>query len=301
MTDLSLLAAKPSAGASTEAIQAHYDVGNDFYALWLDPTQTYSCALWTDDPQDSLEQAQLRKLDYLIGLAGARGKERVLDVGCGWGSTLRRLTQVHGVKSAHGVSLSPEQVRHIERTAGAGMSAELKDWRDLQLSEPVDAIISIGAFEHFARTDVTEARKRETYREFFERCHAWLKPGGCIGLQTISYENSTREEFSDFFREEIFPQSDLPTLTDIAASTERLFEVTELRSDRLHYARTTRSWLSKLRERRGEAVNQVGEAVVQRFERYLQLATIGFHIGSMGLVRVGLRRLERTRPVSLRS
>jgi cyclopropane-fatty-acyl-phospholipid synthase len=285
---------RPHSGASAEAIQAHYDVGNDFYSLWLDATRTYSCALW-DGEDDTLEAAQLRKLDYLIHLAGASQAEFVLDVGCGWGSCLRRLTEHHGVKSALGVSLSAEQVRYVEARANSNIQVQLNDWRVFEPERPIDAIVSIGAFEHFARTDVSTAEKRQTYREFFERCHAWLKPGACIGLQTITYENARREDFSDFFREKVFPESDLPTLTDITASSERLFEVTELRSDRMHYARTTREWLSRLRKNRAHATQLVDAETLSTFERYLQLACVGFHIGSMGLVRVGLRRIDSPR------
>jgi cyclopropane-fatty-acyl-phospholipid synthase len=290
------MTARVHAGASSEAIQAHYDVSNDFYSLWLDPTRTYSCALWDGD-DDTLEAAQLRKLDCLIKFAGASQADFVLDVGCGWGSGLRRLTAHHGVQAALGVSLSAEQVSHVQATATPGMQAVLSDWRDLELSHRVDAIVSIGAFEHFARTDVSVEEKRDTYRQFFSRCHAWLKPGGCIGLQTIIYENATRADFSDFFREKVFPESDLPTLTDITASTERLFEVTELRSDRHHYARSTREWLRRLRANRSKAVEFVGEEMVATYEKYLQLACVGFHIGSMGLVRVGLRRIDSPRYV----
>jgi len=294
MTPARNSAARVHAGASSEAIQAHYDVGNDFYSLWLDSTRTYSCALWAGD-DDTLDAAQLRKLDCLIQFAGAAQADLVLDVGCGWGSAMRRMTTQHGVKSALGISLSAEQVSYVEATATPAMRAVLRDWRDLELDQPVDAIISIGAFEHFARTDVSVEEKRDTYRQFFSRCHGWLKPGGRIGLQTITYENARREDFSDFFREQVFPESDLPTLTDITAATERLFEVTELRSDRQHYARTTREWLARLRANRKEAVDFVGEEMVARYEKYLQLACVGFHIGSMGLVRLGLRRIDSPR------
>ena len=91
-------------GASAEAIQAHYDTGNAFYRLWLDPTRTYSCALW--DEADALEEAQIDKLDYHIEQAQAAGTGQVLDIGCGWGSLLERLTTAHGVERAVGLTLS---------------------------------------------------------------------------------------------------------------------------------------------------------------------------------------------------
>src|SRR5262249_8376700 len=99
-------------GASTAAIQSHYDVGNQFYELWLDPTRSYSCALW-DGPDDSLETAQKRKLDYLVEGARAAGTGRVLDVGCGWGGLLHRLVRIHDVKRVTGLTLSQAQADHV--------------------------------------------------------------------------------------------------------------------------------------------------------------------------------------------
>src|SRR5438874_3944026 len=109
MTRVTPSAAPPAAsvGASAGAIQHHYDVGNPFYELWLDPTLTYSCARW--EPGDALEEAQIRKLDLIIGLGGASGKARVLDIGCGWGSCLDRLVRHHRVGEAVGLTMSRSQ------------------------------------------------------------------------------------------------------------------------------------------------------------------------------------------------
>ena len=92
-------------GASAESIQHHYDVGNKFYSLWLDESMTYSCGLWQDD-DDCLSAAQTRKIDYLISLSSAAGRERVLDIGCGWGSIMQRLVAEHGVEHVTGLTLS---------------------------------------------------------------------------------------------------------------------------------------------------------------------------------------------------
>src|SRR2546427_8685 len=101
-------------GASPEAIQYHYDIGNEFYRCWLDDSLTYSCALWeADAPLDALEQAQCRKLDFHVASARAKGAATVLDVGCGWGSLLRRLVEVHEVERAIGITLSPAQASLI--------------------------------------------------------------------------------------------------------------------------------------------------------------------------------------------
>lgn len=276
--------------ASAEAIQHHYDIGNNFYQLWLDPTSTYSSALWEED--DTLKSAQLRKIDFHINQARAKGAKRVLDVGCGWGSTLKRLVENHDVEYALGLTLSKAQADWIESLNQPKIDVNLTSWADYLPEEPFDAIISIGAFEHFAKLELSPAQKRECYRTFFQRCHEWLKPGGWISLQTIVYENSQKEDFSQFFAAEIFPESDLPHLAEIAQTTKGIFEIVALRNDREHYKHTLKAWLKNLKANRKEAVNMVGEEVVIRYEKYLNISIIGFHTGTMNLSRIAMRRLE---------
>ncbi|MFT3803423.1 MAG: class I SAM-dependent methyltransferase [Burkholderiaceae bacterium] len=277
-------------GASEKAIQFHYDIGNSFYSLWLDSSLTYSCALW--DGQDTLEAAQAAKIDYHIDKSGARGHQRVLDIGCGWGATLNRLVTSAGVASATGLTLSSQQAAFIAQKRWPGVDVRMESWSDHMPFAPYDAIISVGAFEHFAKLDQSPAEKIAGYRAFFQKCHDWLPPGGCLSLQTISYENSVREDFSSFFASQIFPESDLPRLSEIACASERLFEIVSLRNDRHQYARTSLEWRRRLLQRRAEAVALVGDEVVARYDRYLHLWAIGFHTGTMGLLRLQLRKLE---------
>lgn len=284
------------AGASREAIDHHYSFGNDFFRLWLDESLTYSGALWNepenpqDNPQDTLEEAQARKLDYHIAQAGAAGADRVLDVGCGWGSGLKRMTEVHGVKHATGLTLSEAQAEWIASQRWKNVEMRMESWADHTPVEPYDAIISIGAFEHFAKATLTPAGKIDAYREYFARCHQLLKPGRRMTLQTIAYGNISKENLSRFIEVDIFPESNLPSLTDIASASSGFFEIVCLRNDRQHYERTTKTWLERLKANRRVAAALVGEQGVVRYERYLSLFTIGFHIGSMHLLRITLRR-----------
>lgn len=278
-------------GASRTAIRYHYDVGEDFYRLWLDETLTYSCAFWESE-SDSLEAAQLRKLDYHAAQARVRGAERVLDIGCGWGSLIERLLTSHQVRHVTGLTLSATQQAHIQLKCSPGVEIAGESWIDHAPAARYQAIISIGAFEHFARPSQSEAEKLAGYRAFFQRCHDWLEPGGWFSLQTMSYENSRSEDFSEFFATSIFPESDLPRLSEIAAACDGLFEVVTLRNDRAHYARTLAEWRKRLRARRADAIARVGPEVVARYDQYLQLAMIGFHVGTMGLLRLGLRRID---------
>ena len=140
-------------GASPEAIRQHYDVSNDFYQLWLDPTLTYSGAMWEEG--DDLEAAQIRKIDYHIEQARAPGTGRVLEIGCGWGSTLRRLVNVHGVRKAIGLTLSQAQRDWLNNTLDdPRIEVRLENWFDHEPEAPYDAIISIAAFEAFAKYDL---------------------------------------------------------------------------------------------------------------------------------------------------
>ena len=285
-------------GASPEAIQSHYDVGNDFYQLWLDSSMSYSCALW-DGENDALEAAQLRKIDYHITQARAANRRRVLDIGCGWGAVLRRLTTVHGVEQAVGLTLSGEQEEWAAANANPRIEVHRESWVDHVPAAPYDAIISIGAFEHFARPDWTATRQIEAYRQFFSQCRDWLRPGGRLSLQTIAYGNLDREETRSspnrsFLLGEIFPETDLPTLSSILAACDGLFEIVTLRNDREDYERTCRVWFERLLKRRPEAVAAAGEAATARFIRYLKLSAILFNQGHTNLLRIAFRRLPES-------
>jgi cyclopropane-fatty-acyl-phospholipid synthase len=280
-------------GASAEAIQYHYSIGNDFYRLWLDKTITYSGALW--EAGDTLEMAQFRKLDYHLTQAGVRGGSRVLDIGCGWGSGLRRMVEEYGVARAVGLTLSQAQADYITAAHLPGVEVRVETWLDHAPAEPYDAIVSIGAFEHFAKPELTPEGKIEAYRAYFRRCHCLLNPGSRMTLQTIAYGNIGRDELSGFVEKDIFPESDLPTLADIARSSEGYFEIVALRNDRQDYERTNKAWLTSLRANRAEAVRLVGEQNVARYEKYLALFIIGFHTGTMHLLRITMRRNDKPR------
>ena len=278
-------------GTSARAIQHHYDIGNDFYRLWLDNlTTSYSAALWQDN--DTLESAQLRKINFHIDQAHANNTQRVLDIGCGWGGTLKQLIEHHNVQQAVGLTLSQKQAEWIQQFNHPQIHVHLSSWVDYVPDALFDAIISIGAFEHFATLDLSSTQKIECYRAFFQRCHEWLKPGCWLSLQTIVYDNYSNRNFSQFFSEEIFPESNLPYLAEIVKATERLFEVISIQNNREHYVRTLKSWRRRLKGNRQEATNLVGEDMVRKYEKYLGICMIGFHTGRMNLSRLSLRRID---------
>jgi len=266
------------------AVRHHYDVGNDFYGLWLDGSRTYSCAM-PDGDDDILDAAQERKLRFHLDAIGADRARSVLDVGCGWGSVLERLAAA-GVPWAVGLTLSEEQAAHVRSRDLPGVEVRLEDWRHHEPEVPVDGIVSIGAFEHFARPEDTTGEKVRLYREFFTRCRDWSTNDATLSLQTIAYGDMSRTDASAFMQQEIFPHADLPTLAEITAAAEGVYEIRSLRNDRLHYAWTCEQWVRRLRARRDEAVELVGADVVARYERYLRLSALGFRMGKLGLLRI---------------
>ncbi|MCM6774559.1 cyclopropane-fatty-acyl-phospholipid synthase family protein [Nocardia sp. CDC159] len=282
-------------GASQQAIRSHYDIGNDFYALWLDPTRTYSCALW-DGEDDTLQRAQERKLDFYIDHIRAVGAERVLDVGCGWGSMLRRLVEKHGVTRVVGLTLSDAQVDHIRTWADDRYAVAVQNWADHRPDAPYDAIVSLGAFEHFADMGLSRAGRVEAYRRFFQCCHDWLAPGGRLGLQTNVKGNNVRMSRAAvrnqlFIIDRIFTESELPWPSEILEASERLFDVVVLRNEPDQYIRTCRAWLEALNAAEDRALAMVGPEVVADYRRYLEACIEGFEHRHLGLVRVVFEKI----------
>ena len=280
MTDLTQ-AAPLRTGASPEAIMSHYDMGEDFFKLILDPELIYSCALFQDG--DTLAQAQTRKLDHHIKAAAAMGATRVLDIGCGWGAMLRRLSDHAGVAHCTGLTLSPSQAKWIRDRPRDGLQVLEQDWRDHVPTAPYDAIISVGAFEHFVQKGLTRQQRLDTYRSFFEFCSRSLRPGGQMSLQTIAYTQPTALHP---YLEEAFPESDLPLVWEPIAAAEGHFRLIAMVDHGAHYERTLKCWEDALAMNHDKAVALVGPVGLESFRRYLRLSRFGFKHGIVGLLRM---------------
>ncbi len=260
---------------------SHYDMGEDFFRLVLDPELIYSCALFQDG--DDLVQAQTRKLDHHIHAAAATGAKRVLDIGCGWGAMLRRLSDHAKVASCTGLTLSLSQATWIRNRPRPGLEVLEQDWRDHVPSALYDAIISIGAFEHFVQKGLSREQRLDTYRSFFDACSRMLKPGGRLSLQTIAYTQPT--DLHPYL-EEAFPESDLPLVWEPLAAAEGHFRLISMVDHAADYERTLKCWEEALAANHDQAVKLVGAAALESFRRYLRLSRFGFKHGIVGLLRI---------------
>lgn len=281
-------------GASQAAIEHHYDVGSDFYRLWLDARMVYSCALWDGEIDDDLEEAQTAKLAWHASQAAVDGVGRVLDIGCGWGAMLRYLTEERGVGHAVGLTLSSDQAASI--TGTEAVSVRLEDWREHQSSPgSYDAIVSIGAFEHFARPELDRDQRRAVYDRFFSACADWLPTGGRLSLQTIGYDDfdPMTGSVSSFFTDDIFPESSLPMLSDIAVASEPYFRLVAYRSDGSQYEHTLRLWQQRLEANREAALIAAGPTTFRRYLRFLRVSRAMFDRHVCTLYRLGFERRPR--------
>ena len=276
-------------GASRDAISVHYDVSPDFWARWLGETMAYSCALF--EGTDRLDEAQRRKIDWHLDRAGAAPGGTVLDIGCGWGSLLQRALSHRTVGRAVGLTLSRAQVEHVTR-AVPGAEVHGVGWADFAPAARFDAIVSIGAFEHFARPHVPREQKIEGYQRFFRRCWEWGAPGSRLSLQTIAYDVGQPNRQSAFMQTEIYPESELPYLDEILLAAAPFYEVTEILNHRAHYIRTCEAWLDSFRRSRKELLAMVGPEVVKRYDTYLRCCIVGFKLRHVVLLRLAFERRD---------
>lgn len=281
-------------GSGPNSIKFHYDQGNEFFALWLGSTMTYSGAMW-EETEDDLRTAQLRKLDWVATQARAGGVRRVLDIGCGWGSAMRRLVEGHDVQHVDGLTLSEEQVAYVNAAGDPRVEAHLEDWRTFDPKEPFDAIISLGTIEHFVSISEPDEVRAGTYREFFERCHSWLPRGGRLVLQTMAQGHAPldRRARKDLrlVLTKIYPNSGPPWLKELVAGCEGHFEIISVTNRRMDYVRTLMCWNANLRANRARAVELVGEEVVDVHERFFTGIARHFMLGQGELLRIAFAAL----------
>ena len=272
---------------SQKNIHAHYDLGNEFYRLWLDPTMNYSSAWFEGDRSGDLVAAQWAKVRRALDECGVRAGDRVLEIGCGWGALAECAAREFGA-SVSGVTLSREQLAWgQQRLADAGLAGELRyqDYRDID-DGPFDAIASIEMFE---------AVGREYWPSFFEALKRQLKPGGKACIQSITIRDDMFERYvrsTDFIQQYIFPGGLLPSPSAFraAAAQAGLVVVNELEFG-LDYAETLRRWREAFLRHDGP-VRQLGfdTRFMRIWEFYLAYCEAAFATGNTSVMQFTLQR-----------
>lgn len=270
-------------------IQFHYDLSDDFYALWLDPRRVYSCAYYREQDM-SLAQAQEAKLDHICRKLRLREGERFLDIGAGWGGLLLWAAENYGV-DATGITLSHNQFNYVNRLIEEkGLSGrvrmELLDYRQLDEARPYDKIASVGMFEHVGRAQLAG---------YFSKLRRLLRPGGLIlnhGITAGGVDNTQLGAgMGDFIDKYIFPGGELTHISNVLHSmTEGGLEDLDVENLRPHYARTLWAWSDSLESQLAAAQTTLtdakGERSVRAYRMYLAGCAMGFEHGWIRLHQV---------------
>ncbi|KQY07905.1 SAM-dependent methyltransferase [Mycobacterium sp. Root135] len=267
--------ASQTRGSDKKEVQFHYDISNEFFKLWQDPNQVYSCAYFEKDDY-TLEQAQLAKIDLSLGKLGLEPGMTLLDIGCGWGATINRAVEKYDV-NVIGLTLSENQKRHIEERWLANykgnrtMDVRLQPWEDF--SGKVDRIVSIGAFEHFGFNK---------YDDYFKKTYDWLPDDGVQMLHTITIPEDeeikakklpltmSRVRFIKFIMDEIYPGGRLPLASMVTNHAIKAgYKVTQEQHLQPHYVKTLDTWAANLEANKDEAIEITNEVIYERFLKYL--------------------------------
>jgi cyclopropane-fatty-acyl-phospholipid synthase len=261
-------------GSNADEVRSHYDISNEFFKLWQDPNQVYSCAYFERDDM-TLEEAQRAKIDLSLGKLGLEPGMTLLDIGCGWGYPMMRAIEKYDV-NVIGLTLSHNQKAHIEQLFAQSESPRRKEvrlqpWEEFD--EPVDRIVSIGAFEHFGFGK---------YDDYFKKTYNLMPDDGVMLLHTIVIpsDEEVRERklpvlmsvlrFIKFILDEIYPGGRLPLVAQVEEhATKAGFNVTRVQSLRPHYTRTLDTWAANLESKKDEAIAVTSEEVYERFMKYL--------------------------------
>jgi cyclopropane-fatty-acyl-phospholipid synthase len=287
----------PARPGDSAAIRHHYDVGNAFYALWLDREMLYTCAYFRTG-SESLEDAQLDKLDLICRKLRLQPGERLLDIGCGWGGLVRYAASHYGVK-AHGITLSAAQAEHAQArivAEGLGRSCrvEVRDYRDLGPPARYDKIVAVGVTEHVA-ADAQPA--------YFVAAHRVLEPGGlflnhCEVSLGRTRPRTFRQRVADrlwrrdeFIEKYVFPEARLVPAAHVIGSAESAgFELRDVEALREHYTMTLRHWLRRLEAHEHEAKRLVGEHTYRVWRLYMSAGAEGFASARINIIQTLLAK-----------
>jgi cyclopropane-fatty-acyl-phospholipid synthase len=274
-----LLQGRPGRAAAARNIRFHYDRSNDFYRLFLDSQLVYSCAYFRRE-DDTLDQAQINKLDHICRKLRLQSRDRFLDIGCGWGALILHAARHFGA-AATGCTLSTRQYEYaterIRAESASNVSIREADYLDVE--GQFDKIASVGMFEHVGLAQL---------RTYFRKAYELLAPNGLFLNHGITRPASVRADSqSMFIARKVFPGSQLVQLDQVIHTAEAVgFEVLDVENLYKHYARTARVWVERLTANREECVRTVPEEIWRTWRLYLAGCSLAFEEGGMGLHQV---------------
>lgn len=277
-----------------ENIEHHYDLGNDFFSLWLDETMNYSCAYF-ETPNDSLFQAQIQKVDHILKKLQLKPGERLLDIGTGWGWLITRAAEKYGVHSV-GITLSEEQYNGTQkRIQELGLTdkveVHLLDYLDLDEKNQFEKIVSVGMFEHVGK---------ENMSKYMEKVNRLLKDGGLSMLHTITKpeESSVNKWITKY----IFPGGYIPSVREIIwLFPQHSFHLIHAESLRLHYAMTLDKWHENFSSRIDTIEKKLGRKFVRMWSLYLMGCAASFRTTGLDVHQfLFSKKLNNNLPLTLK-
>lgn len=263
-------------------IRHHYDIGNDFFRLWLDETMSYSCAYF-DRPDATLAQAQRAKVAHVLRKLRLAPGQTLLDIGCGWGELIVSAARDWGVQ-ALGITLSEEQAAAVrERIAREGLSGRvdvaLLDFRELN-GRSFDRVVSVGMAEHLGKQGIAP---------YFARLAEFLEPGGLSLLHCITRMRG--RDVDDWTEKYIFPGGYIPLLSELVTGlADHGFNLLDLESLRPHYARTLELWLTNFEQELPRIRALKDESFIRMWRLYLASSAAGFRAGNLDVHQLAFVR-----------
>ena len=263
---------------SASDVQSHYDVGNDFYKLWLDDTLTYSCAYFTNGNHDDLTAAQMAKVHHIINKLHPQPGKTLLDIGCGWGTLMLTAAREYGLKVT-GVTLSKEQYRLVQNTIEKEHLQDvaevlLMDYRELG-DRQWDYIVSVGMFEHVGK---------ENLGLYFKDVARYLTNDGVALIHGITRQQGGA--YNGWINKYIFPGGYVPGLQEMVGHiVENNLQIADIEMLRRHYQRTLEIWDMNFNAHRAHIQDMMGERFTRMWDLYLQACAASFESGNIDVMQ----------------